>query len=92
MDERMREAMGIVRTASAWSAGVGLIPLPIVDLAAIAGVQMKMINDLCRLYGTAFNKLRAKAITGGILGSIVPYLLSEGSEGFLLSPLQRPFR
>jgi uncharacterized protein (DUF697 family) len=85
MDERMNEAMGIVRRASGWSAGAGLIPIPIVDIGAIAAVQIKMVRDLAKLYSVEFPEVRAKALTGGIAGSILPYLLTLGSSGYLLS-------
>lgn len=84
MDERMAEAMSIVRRSSAWSAGAGLIPIPIVDIGAIAGVQVKMIRDLAKLYGLDFPEVRAKALTSGLAGSILPYLLTMGS-GFAFS-------
>lgn len=84
MDERMAEAMSIVRRSSAWSAGAGLIPIPIVDIGAIAGVQVKMIRDLAKLYGLEFPEVRAKALTSGLAGSILPYLLTMGS-GFAFS-------
>lgn len=84
MDERMAEAMSIVRRSSAWSAGAGLIPIPIVDIGAIAGVQVKMIRDLAKLYGLEFPEVRAKALTSGLAGSILPYLMTMGS-GFAFS-------
>jgi uncharacterized protein (DUF697 family) len=85
MDDRMAEAMGIVRRAAGWSAGAGLIPIPIADIGAIAAVQVKMIRDLATLYGTDFPDVRSKAIAGSIGASILPYLLTLGSSGYLLS-------
>jgi uncharacterized protein (DUF697 family) len=84
MDERMAEAMSIVRRSSAWSAAAGLIPLPIVDIGAIAGVQVKMIRDMAKLYEVEFNDLRAKTLASALAGGILPYLLTMGS-GFAFS-------
>ncbi len=85
MEERMAEAMSIVRRASAWSAGAGLIPIPLVDISAITAVQVKMIRDLAKLYNVEFTDVRGKAVASGIVGSILPYLLTLGSSGYLLS-------
>lgn len=79
MDERMAEAMGIVRRSSAWSAGAALIPIPIVDIGGIAAVQVKMIGDLAKLYQVEFPEVRAKALSGGLAGGVLPYLLTLGS-------------
>jgi uncharacterized protein (DUF697 family) len=84
MDERMAEAMSIVRRSSAWSAAAGLIPLPIVDIGAIAGVQVKMIRDMAKLYEMEFNDVRAKTLSSALVGSVLPYLLTMGS-GFAFS-------
>jgi uncharacterized protein (DUF697 family) len=81
----MAEAMSIVRRSSAWSAGAGLIPIPLVDIGAIAAVQIKMIRDLAKLYGVEFPEVRVRAISSGLGGSILPYLLTVGSSGYLFS-------
>lgn len=87
MDERMTEAMSIVRRASGWSAGAGLIPIPLVDIGAIAALQVKMIKDLANLYGTEFPEVRAKALSSALAGGVLPYLMTMGS-GFAFSFLK----
>ncbi len=32
-----------------WSAGAGLIPVPLVDAAAILGIQLKMLSEIAKL-------------------------------------------
>ena len=85
MDERMAEAMSIVRRSSAWSAGAGLIPIPLVDVGAIAAVQVKMIRDLAKVYNVEFPDVRGRALTSGLAGGVLPYLLTVGSSGYLFS-------
>ncbi len=87
MDERMAEAMSIVRRSAAWSAGAGLIPIPIADIGAIAAVQVKMIRDLAKLYQVEFPDVRAKALSSALAGGVLPYLLTMGS-GFAFSFLK----
>jgi len=85
MDDRMAEAMSIVRRSSAWSAGAGLIPVPLVDIGAIAAVQVKMIRDLAKVFNVEFPDVRVKALSGSLAGSVLPYLLTLGSSTYLFS-------
>ena len=63
------EAERLVNSYMGWSAGAGLVPVPGLDLAAIAGVQIKMLDDLSKLYEVPFSKNAAKSIIGALLGS-----------------------
>lgn len=83
MSERLDRANDIVNTHSLWGASMGLIPFPVVDLAAIIAVQMKMIADLSKLYGVPFKKDLARASVGSLLGGGVPYALTTGGVGSL---------
>jgi len=62
------EALRIVNTYVGWSAGAGLIPIPLVDMAAIAGVQLKMIHALSKFYGIPFSREVAKSVIGALVG------------------------
>ena len=64
------QATDIVRRNTYWAAGLGAIPIPGVDLAGIMGSQVKMLNDLSKLYGVKFCENKAKNIIGVLLGSI----------------------
>jgi len=62
------EASQIVKSYMGWSAGAGLIPLPGADLAAISGVQLKMVHSLSKLYGLPFSRDAAKSVIGALVG------------------------
>ena len=49
-----------------WAMGAGLIPLPLVDLATITGIQLKMIAKISRVYGVPFAENRAKSIIAAL--------------------------
>ena len=49
------KALQITRRYMLWSAGAGLIPFPIIDLASIIGVQMKMVAEISEVYGVQFS-------------------------------------
>jgi uncharacterized protein (DUF697 family) len=71
-------AEAAVRRFSYFAAGAGVIPLPGLDLVAIIGVELKMLRDVGRIYGVAFDEIRARAILGALLGGILPVNAAAG--------------
>lgn len=63
------QAEKLVEGYMGWSAGAGLIPVPGLDLVGIGAVQLKMLDDLSKLYGIPFSKNAAKSIIGALCGS-----------------------
>lgn len=61
-------AQKIVARWSRWSVAVSFIPAPFVDMAAISGVQVKMIYELCKKYEVDFEHKAAVAIASGVAG------------------------
>lgn len=66
---RIAEAERIVNGYLGWSSGAGLIPIPGLDLAGIFAVQLKMLDDLSKLYEVPFSKNLAKELVGTLIGS-----------------------
>ena len=52
------------------AAGAGLIPIPILDAAAILGVQINMIRVISNIYHVEFRENIAKSIIGSLVGSV----------------------
>ena len=52
-----------------WAAASGGIPVPLIDMAIITGVQVRLVASLADLYGVSISKHRARlallSITGG---------------------------
>jgi uncharacterized protein (DUF697 family) len=84
MEEKEQIAQNIVKNYMWWSMGAGLIPVPFVDLAAVSGVQLKMLKDMSDVYDIKFSENKGKSIVSALLGSIVPNSLSVGNMGSLL--------
>jgi len=71
-DDRILAANAIVRKYTYISAGVGVIPVPLIDLMALSGVQMCMIRNISALYNVAFKDDISKNIISSLVGSVAP--------------------
>jgi uncharacterized protein (DUF697 family) len=65
-------ASKLVDRFSLWSGAAGLIPIPLVDVATVAGVQIQMLRRLSEIYDVPFSENRGKSIIAGLAGSIIP--------------------
>lgn len=83
MSEKEQKSLEIVRHYMWWSLASGLIPIPVVDMVALSGVQLKMISEISKIYGVEFNASRGKAIVASLLGSFIPELLATLVATFL---------
>lgn len=72
MTDREVQARATVKKYMYWSMGAGLIPIPVVDLAAVTGIQLKMIAELAKQYGLSFSHDTGKALLGSLVGGAVP--------------------
>ncbi|WP_158300789.1 YcjF family protein [Chromobacterium sp. ATCC 53434] len=73
---REAEALALMRSYMPWAAGAGLVPVPLLDMAVIAGVQLKFLARLSALYQVPFSENQAKSIIAALLGSVVPASLA----------------
>lgn len=64
MDANQETVNGIIKRYTLISTASGLVPLPLWDLAALAGVQLKMIQELGNLYNLKINNNAGKATLG----------------------------
>lgn len=91
MDVRELKAKQTVDRHILWSAAAGVIPVPLVDVAAVAAVQVKMLSELSKLYGIPFSKSTAKSLVAALLGSVTPSAATASSVGFVkLVPVVGP--
>lgn len=76
MSDRTATANNIVKKYCKWGAGAGLFPVPVLGVAAVTGVQLKMLCELGKVYEIPFQKERAKSIVGALLGAVSAPLLA----------------
>ncbi|WP_165831017.1 DUF697 domain-containing protein [Sphingomonas pokkalii] len=82
---KIESASKIISSATRWSAATGLIPLPFVDLAALAAVQAKMVIDLSHLYEQKTSEEAVRGTISVLLGT----LLSGGLASYTTSAVAR---
>lgn len=57
------------------SMGVGLIPLPLVDMVALTGIQLDMIRKISAEYDIPFRQDLGKSIISSLMGGFLPVTL-----------------
>jgi len=66
------EANNMVKNYIIASMGAALVPVPLFDMVALTGIQLKMLHSLAKLYNVKFTKNLGKSLIGSLLGGIVP--------------------
>jgi uncharacterized protein (DUF697 family) len=70
-ERRDELASQVVDRFSLWSWAAGLIPVPIVDVAAVGSAQLLMLRRLSEIYGVPFSENQGKSIIASLAGSIL---------------------
>ncbi len=73
----------IIKKHVLWSMGAGLIPLPLLDVAAVTAIQIDMFKQLSNAYSKDFSDVQGKAIVSSLAGNILSKL---GSDSLKLIP------
>lgn len=80
-EARIAEASRIISNSCGWSAAAGAIPLPVVDVVALGGVQATMINRIAKLYGETLTDEAARSLVAVLLGTMLPGALTSAAVG-----------
>ncbi len=72
-------ANSVVCSSALLAAGAGAIPAPGWDMAAIGGVQLKMLADLSRIYGVPFTENLGKALISTTVAAVAPGMVAQSS-------------
>ncbi|MRG98517.1 YcjF family protein [Polyangium spumosum] len=68
---RVGRADAIIRRNVLWALGAGVVPVPIVDMVAVTGIQVKMLAELSELYELSFREDIAKKLIGSLLSGVL---------------------
>lgn len=75
-------ANNIVKNHIIASITLGLIPVPLFDIAALTAVQMNMLRSLSEHYGVPFNDGDTKSLITALVGGSLPVLSVVGLSSF----------
>jgi len=63
--------------------GIGLIPVPLLDMAALTGVQLNLVRKLAKLYEIPFSKDKVKSILSSLVGGAAPAVAGLPAASYL---------
>jgi uncharacterized protein (DUF697 family) len=69
---RDQEATQLVDRFSLWAGAAGLVPIPVVDVAVVGGVQLQMLRKLSEIYGVPFSENLGKSVLASVAGAVIP--------------------
>jgi uncharacterized protein (DUF697 family) len=69
---RRRRAERIVQRNATIAGFGGIIPLPVINIAAISVIILRMVRTLARLYGVPFQHHQARSIVISLLAGTMP--------------------
>jgi len=78
MTEKDMLATEAIKKYSLYSAGAGLIPVPLVDFAAISAIQIKMLKQVSSIYDIPFDDERGRSIVAALIGGLAGTNLGYG--------------
>ena len=81
--ERNEVADKLVDRFSIWSGVAGLVPLPVVDVLAVGGLQVQMLRRLSQIYSVDFSANRGKALIAALAGCMIPATSGMGAASAL---------
>lgn len=82
---RNEMASKLVDRFAMWSGVAGLVPIPVIDVAAVAGLQLQMLRRLSQIYGVPFSENSGKALIAALAGTMIPATSGIGAASMLKS-------
>jgi uncharacterized protein (DUF697 family) len=72
-------ASKLVDRFALWSGVAGLIPVPVVDVLCVGGLQVQMLRRLSQIYDIEFSENRGKALIAALAGTMIPATSGMGA-------------
>lgn len=86
-DEHLQNAHRIVHKHALLAAGLGAIPVPLVDVAGIMAANLRQGKELAEHYGETFIEHAGKSIVGSLISGLGSGKLATGVLGVTLKSL-----
>jgi uncharacterized protein (DUF697 family) len=82
-EQRDEVASKLVDRFALWSGVAGLIPVPVVDVVTVGGLQIQLLRRLSQIYGVPFSQNRGKALIASLAGTMIPATSGIGAASAL---------
>jgi uncharacterized protein (DUF697 family) len=82
-ESRDEVASKLVDRFAIWSGVAGLIPVPVIDVVAVGGLQIQMLRRISQIYEVEFSENRGKALIAALAGSMIPTTSGIGAASAL---------
>jgi uncharacterized protein (DUF697 family) len=79
LHSNVNTANRVVMTSAMLAMGAGAVPFPGWDMAAIAGVHLKMLADLSKIYDVDFSENLGKSTIATLVATVAPAMLAKSS-------------
>ena len=84
-EDKIKASDNIIKNNMMLAMGAGAVPIPTVDIIALTGIQLNMINSLCKLYGQEFRKDMAKSFIASLGTGVVAIPIAIGLSSLVKS-------
>ena len=68
--QKKDQAKKIIKRNTLYAAGLGFIPIPVLDALSITGIQIWMIRDIAKVYEIPFKRHIVKSFIGTVVGNL----------------------
>jgi uncharacterized protein (DUF697 family) len=82
--ELLEDARQIVKKNTYWAMGVGLVPMPVVDILGVGAFQAKSLKELSDLYGITFFEHKVKNIIAVLVSGLSTPVLATALFGTMV--------
>lgn len=83
-EKKLIQATDKIRSYSYGTAGGAIIPIPLLNMGAVIGLQIKLVNELARIYGVSIEKGKTKSVIISLLTTVGVHSMATGSLRSLL--------
>jgi len=82
-EARNEQASKLVDRFAIWSGVAGLVPLPVIDVVAVGGLQLQMLRRISQVYNIDFSVNRGKSLIAALAGAMIPATSGIGAASTL---------
>ena len=76
MSDTETRSRAIVQSYVGWASAAGLMPVPVLDVSAVLGIQIAMLRSVAAVYGVPFNRRMVKPLLVSLVNAGSAFMLA----------------